>query len=170
MLNRTRRGGACIFMRGLLLTYAIHDRRVWVADSFAGLPQPDPRRAADLGDRHHSFAELSVGIEAVRENFRKFNLLDEQVVFLQGWFADSLPAARIERLALLRLDGDMYGSTLDALAALYHKVSPGGFVIVDDYGTVPACRAAVTDFRGAQGITVPIQDIDGMGVFWRVHV
>jgi hypothetical protein len=104
----------------------------------------------------------------VRENFRKFDLLDEQVAFLQGWFADTLPTAPIERLALLRLDGDMYGSTMDALMALYHKVSPGGFVIVDDYGAVPACRAAVTDFRAAHGVTAPIHDIDGLGVFWQV--
>ncbi len=158
------RGGACIFMRGLLLAYAIRDRRVWVADSFAGLPPPDPRHAQDRGDQHHNFAELSVRIETVRENFRKFDLLDEQVVFLQGWFADTLPAAPIERLALLRLDGDMYGSTIDALTALYHKVSPGGFVIVDDYGAVPACRAAVTDFRETHGITAPIHDIDGLRV------
>jgi len=162
------RGGACIFMRGLLLAYNIRDRRVWVADSFEGLPPPDPHHVQDRDDRHHSFPELSVGLETVRENFGKFDLLDAQVVFLPGWFAETLPAAPIERLALLRLDGDMYGSTMDALTALYHKVSPGGFVIVDDYGAVPACRAAVTEFRTAHGITAPIQDIDGLGVFWQV--
>ena len=162
------RGGACIFMRGLLRAYGITDRRVWVADSFTGLPPPDPRHAPDAGDQHHLHPQLAVGLETVRENFRKFDLLDEQVVFLPGWFADTLPAAPIERLALLRLDGDMYGSTMDALVALYHKVSPGGFVIVDDYGAVPACRAAVTDYRDAHGIDAPIQDIDGLGVFWKV--
>ncbi len=162
------RGGACIFMRGLLLAYEMRDRRVWVADSFAGLPPPDPRHVQDSGDRHHSFPELSIGLQTVQENFRKFGLLDDQVVFLQGWFAETLPKAPIEQLALLRLDGDMYGSTMDALTALYHKVSPGGFVIVDDYGAVAACRAAITDFRAAHGITAPIRDIDGLGVFWQV--
>jgi hypothetical protein len=140
------RDGACIFMRGLLKAYDISDRRVWVAGSF----------------------KLSVDLETVQENFRKFDLLDEQVVFLPGRFADTLHAAPIERLALLRLGGDMDGSTIDVLTALYHKVSPGGFVIVDDYGAVPACRAAVDDFRTAHGITAPIQDIDGSGAFWQV--
>ena len=162
------RGGACIFMRGLLKAYDVRDRRVWVADSFAGLPPPDPRYARDQGDAHHTFPQLAVDLGTVQENFRKFDLLDEQVVFLPGWFADTLPAAPIDRLALLRLDGDMYGSTMDALLALYHKVSPGGFVIVDDYGAVPACRQAVTDFREARGITAQIEEIDGLGVFWRV--
>jgi O-methyltransferase/8-demethyl-8-(2,3-dimethoxy-alpha-L-rhamnosyl)tetracenomycin-C 4'-O-methyltransferase len=162
------RGGACIFMRGLLRAYGIGDRRVWVADSFAGLPPPDPQYAQDSGDQHHSFAQLAVSLETVQENFRRFDLLDAQVAFLPGWFAETLPAAPIVRLALLRLDGDMYGSTIDALAALYHKVSPGGFVIVDDYGAVAACRAAVTDFRQARGVTAPIVDIDGLGVYWRV--
>jgi O-methyltransferase len=106
----------------------------------------------------------------VKENFRKFGLLDEQVAFLPGWFSETLAAAPIERLALLRLDGDMYASTMDALTALYHKVSPGGFVIVDDYGAVPACRQAVTDFREARGIKAQIVDIDGLGVFWQVPV
>lgn len=162
------RGGACIFMRGLLKAYSIWNRKVWVADSFAGLPPPDPRFAADRGDRHYEHKQLAVGLEDVRENFRKFGLLDAQVMFLPGWFSETLPNAPIQQLALLRLDGDMYGSTMDALNALYHKVAPGGFVIVDDYGAVPACRAAIVDFRAANGVMAEIRDIDGLGVFWRV--
>jgi hypothetical protein len=68
---------------------------------------------------------------------------------------------------VLRLDGDMYESTMDALTALYDKVSAGGFVIVDDYGCIEGCRRAVYDFRNARGIVDPIVDIDGWGVFWR---
>ena len=162
------RGGACIFMRGLLKAYGVRDRRVWVADSFHGLPPPDERHVADAGDEHHKHVQLAVNLAAVQENFRKFDLLDEQVRFLPGWFAETLHAAPIDRLAMLRLDGDMYGSTMDALTALYHKVSASGFVIVDDYGAVPGCRAAVDEFRAARGITAPIHDIDGLGVYWQV--
>jgi hypothetical protein len=90
------------------------------------------------------------------------------VRFLQGWFRDTLPTAPIERLALLRLDGDLYESTMDALLALYHKVSPGGFVIVDDYYTNPTCAAAITDFRAARGITARTTDIDVDALYWRV--
>jgi O-methyltransferase len=92
--------------------------------------------------------------------------LDDQVAFLPGWFRDTLPTAPMERIAVLRLDGDLYESTMEALVALYPKVTAGGFVIVDDYG-LPTCRAAIEDFRLAHGITDPIQLIDWTGAFWQ---
>jgi O-methyltransferase len=127
------RGGACIFMRGVLAAHDINDRRVFVADSFNGLPKPDDRYPADKGDQHHKDRYLAVSKEEVENNFRKYGLLDGQVVFLKGWFKDSLPNAPIKRLSILRLDGDMYESTRDALTNLYPKLSVGGFCIVDDY-------------------------------------
>lgn len=160
------RGGACIYMAGILAAYGIASRRIWVADSFAGLPPP--RCAEDAGDTHHVHHQLAVSLETVRRNFQKFDLLTEAVRFLPGWFSDTLPVAPIERLAVLRLDGDMYASTMDALVPLYPRVSPGGFVIVDDYHEVPGCRRAITDYRAQQRITAPIQEIDGLGVYWRV--
>lgn len=161
------RGGACILMRAVLKAYDVTDRIVWVADSFEGLPQPDESRyPADAGDRHHTFAPLAVSVDDVKANFSRYGLLDSQVRFLEGWFKDTLPIAPIKRLALLRLDGDMYQSTIEALEALYHKVSPGGVIIVDDYGALQGCRQAVHDFRGVQNVTAPIQDIDGIGVYW----
>ncbi len=112
--------------------------------------------------------ELAVSLESVKSNFKKFDMLDDRVKFLQGWFKDTLPAAPISTIAVLRLDGDMYESTMDTLNALYAKVSPGGFVIVDDYGLPEdACKRAVHDFRNAHGLTEPIIDIDGFGAFWR---
>jgi O-methyltransferase/8-demethyl-8-(2,3-dimethoxy-alpha-L-rhamnosyl)tetracenomycin-C 4'-O-methyltransferase len=162
------RGGACILMRGILEAHGDTARRVFVADSFAGLPPPDPVGfPADAGDTHHTFAQLRVSRADVEENFRRFGLLDERVVFLEGWFKDTLPSAPIDRLAVLRLDGDMYESTIEALDALYHKVSHGGFVIVDDY-FLPPCAKAVHDFRDRYAITSPILPIDGRGTYWRV--
>ena len=160
------RGGACIFMRAILKAWKVTNRTVWVADSFEGLPKPS--RPEDAGDRHHEFRELAVSLEEVQSNFQKYNLLDEQVIFLKGWFSDTLPLAPINKLSVLRLDGDMYASTMDTFDALYHKVSPGGFVIVDDYGAIAACKHAVSDFRAKNNITAPIVDIDSLGVFWRV--
>jgi O-methyltransferase len=164
------RGGACILMRGILRAYGDMGRKVWVADSFEGLPKPNAAKyAADKGDAHHKNSLLAVSLEQVQDNFRRYGLLDRQVGFLKGWFKDTLPGAPIERLAILRLDGDMYESTMDALRALYHKVSPGGFVIVDDYHAVPGCRKAVHDFMAAEYPTEPLtlQEIDGVGVFWQ---
>lgn len=161
------RGGSCIFMRGILAAYGDPDRRVWVCDSFEGLPEHDGRYEADIGDQFHTFTELAISVEEVQENFRRYGLLDDRVEFLKGWFADTLGTAPIEQIAVLRLDGDMYSSTMDALEPLYDRVAPGGFVIVDDYGAVPGCAQAVHDFRDARGIDDPIHTVDWTGSYWR---
>ena len=162
------RGGACILMRAVLAAYGVPDRIVWVADSFRGLPEPDAiQYPKDAGNMLHVFDQLAVSAEAVRANFERYGLLDGQVRFLEGWFRDTLPSAPIVRLAILRLDGDLYESTMDALNALYDKVSPGGIVIIDDYGILESCRAAVTDFRRDRGVTEAIYRIDDSGVHWQ---
>jgi hypothetical protein len=162
------RGGATIFMRAILRAYGVVDRSVWVADSFQGLPPPNPEKYPhDEGDRHHTERQLAISLEEVKGNFQKYDLLDEQVLFLKGWFSDTLPRAPIRQLALIRLDGDMYESTMDALVNLYPKLSPGGYVIVDDWGAVDACRQAIEDYRAANAIDDEIRPIDGKGVFWK---
>ena len=162
------RGGACIFMRGMLEAWGDADRRVFVADSFKGLPPPNPALyPADVDDAHHTYAQLEVSRRDVEDNFRRYGLLDDRVVFLEGWFKDTLPAAPIDRIAVLRLDGDMYESTIQALEALYHKVSPGGAVIIDDYFLVP-CARAVDEFRARHRIVSPLLPIDGCAVWWTV--
>src|SRR5438874_10694196 len=162
------RGGATIFMRAMLKAYGVTDRCVWVADSFEGLPPPNTGKYPyDANSQLHESRELAVSLEEVQANFERYGLLDGQVRFLKGWFCDTLPAAPIERLAVLRLDGDMYQSTMDALVSLYPKVSQGGYVIVDDYGCIPACRQAVRDYRSANNITDEIRDIDWTGIFWQ---
>jgi O-methyltransferase len=164
------RGGVCIFMRAALQAYGQTGRIVWVADSFEGLPEPDPKYPVDRVSALHEFKDvLGVSLEQVKANFTKYGLLDDRVQFLRGWFKDSLPNAPIERLAILRLDGDLYSSTMDAITNLYPKVSPGGFVIVDDYGALEGCRRAIKDYRAAHDITAPIIPIDRDGVFWQTQ-
>lgn len=162
------RGGCCVFMRGLLKAYEVEDRTVWAADSFQGLPRPNEQQYPDdKGARFHEMDVLAVPIESVEEIFERYGLLDGQVRFLKGWFRDTLPNAPIEKLAVLRLDGDMYESTMDVLRSLYYRLTKGGFVIVDDYGAYAACRKAVHDFRDEYGVSEPIQKIDWTGVYWR---
>lgn len=162
------RGGAAIFMRAVLKAYDVRDRWVWAADSFAGLPPPDPQRfPADAGDRHHTVGYLAVSLEEVLRNFDRYGLLDDQVRFLKGWFRDTLPTAPVRQLAVLRLDGDMYESTMEALIHLYPKLSPGGYLIMDDYGAVAGCRQAVHDYRSAHGVTEASCPIDWGGVYWQ---
>jgi len=161
------RGGASILMRAVLKANEVTDRRVWLADSFEGLPPPDPARYPhDTGLHLEVYKELAVSLEEVQTNFRRYNLLDDQVRFLKGWFRDTLPGAPVERLAVLRLDGDLYESTMDALDAMYPKLARGGYLIVDDYGDIPACKQAVHDYRDRHGIRDEIMAIDHAGVFW----
>jgi O-methyltransferase len=161
------RGGCCILMRGVLAANAVTDRRIFVADSFDGLPPPNAAYPKDADDQLFKHRELAVSVAEVQTNFRAYGLLDECVVFVKGLFQDTLAGLETGPLALIRLDGDMYESTIVALTALYPRVSPGGFVIIDDYGAIEACRAAVTDYRAQHGIEAPIHRIDWAGVWWR---
>jgi hypothetical protein len=161
------RGGACILMKGVLTAYAISDRRVYCADTFAGLPRPDSNVSADKRDRLHAFRELAVSEDMVRRNFAAYDLLDDRVVFPKGPFADTLPQLSNHRFALIRLEGDMYGSTMSALSNLYDRLSPSGFVIIDDYGALRSCAKAVHDFLDQRCLRVKIQPIDESCVWWQ---
>jgi len=162
------RGGASIFMRAILKAYNITDRRVFVADSFEGLPIPDAEKyPKDADSLLYKTMGLSVSMEEVQSNFRRYGILDEQVCFLKGWFKDTLPTAPISQLAVIRLDGDMYESTMDGLVNLYPNLSVGGYVIVDDYGALAACKDAVEDYRRNNKITDEIVKIDWTGVYWK---
>jgi O-methyltransferase len=162
------RGGSCILMRGVLAANGVTDRNVYVADSFEGFPPPCPgKRSKDKVLNLHRFSHLAVPVEEVRENFARYGLLDVRVIFVKGLFKDTLPTLDAGPFALIRLDGDLYESTLDALSALYPKLSSGGYVIIDDYNWIPACRDAVTDFRSQIAISAPIHEIDQTGVWWR---
>jgi O-methyltransferase len=156
-------------MRAVLAAYGITDRTVWVADSFRGLPEPDAAYPADGGDMPYTVDELAISVADVQRNFERYGMLDDQVRFLEGWFSDTMPSAPIDRLCIARLDGDMYGSTWDAITALYPKLSTGGFLIVDDYGAVAACARAIEDFREREQITEPLQQIPDYknGRYWR---
>lgn len=163
------RGGAAIFMRGVLAAYGEERKRVFVADSFAGLPEPRPGDLLDaLPVTRNRAAErfMAVSEEEVRDNFGRYDLLDGRVIFLKGLFHETLPKAPIEKLALLRADGDMFRSTMDILESLYDKLSPGGYCIIDDYALEP-CRAAVEAFRERRKIVEPPIAIDWTGVYWR---
>jgi len=168
------RGGVTIFMRAIVEAYN-QDRRVWVADSFTGLPEPDASKYPIEADTHHGkvmstvYDHFAVGLDQVKENFVRFGFLDHRVRVLKGWFKDTLSSAEISQLAILRLDGDYYESTHDALVHLYPKLSPGGYVIIDDYGedTWTYCRRAVDDYRERVGLRQPLAQVDSKCFYWK---
>ena len=75
----------------------------------------------------------------------------EHVITHKGWFRDTLPVSDTGPIAILRLDGDWYASTMECLTHLYDRVVPGGFVIFDDYGCYDGCRRAVDEFLATRG-------------------
>ena len=163
------RGGSCIYMAAILKANDITDRNIYVCDSFEGLPPPNVSGyPQDAGDNHYTVPFLAVDVDQVAANFAGYGLLNDQVRFVKGFFSDTLPqlAPDIEKLSLLRLDGDMYESTIVALENLYPKLSVGGYVIVDDYG-LPNCVRALTDFREYHGITDEYIKIDNSSVYWQ---
>jgi len=179
------RGGATIFMRGILKAYSVRDRLVWVADSFCGFPpvdkvssrsftSPQLRTAVngvEASDPHWKsvLETLRTGttLEDVKRNFERYDLLDEQVRFLPGFFSDTLPSGPVKKIAILRADGDLYDSTYQILDNLYPRVSLGGYVIIDDYHTFSECRQAAHDYLSATRKVVELEDIDADAVFWQ---
>jgi O-methyltransferase len=163
----TWRGGASIFLRSILKAYDVKDRSVFVADSFQGLPPVDADRFPADSGWDHTDPFLSVSLEQVKLNFSRYELLDDQVRFVKGWFKDTLPGLRDHVWSLLRLDADMYESTMDALQNLYPGLSSGGYVVIDDYGGLACCREAVNDFRDMHQIKDEIREIDWTGIYWQ---
>jgi hypothetical protein len=177
------RGGAAIFAATIFKAYgqscpSDSCRRVFVADSFQGIPAVDvahfPADAAHAGA--HLFGILSDNsMERVQRTFERFGVLTDSVVWLSGWFKDSLPPARANftRFAVARLDGDTYESTWQALDNVYDKVSAGGFVIIDDYTDWVGCRQAVDDFRARHAIVEELRPVrygpgeEVRGAWWQ---
>lgn len=161
------RGGGCIFMAGYLKAHGMEGRRVLVADSFEGLPKPSHEKDAGLDLSKEEVPELAIAQETVEKNFALYDLRDGNVVFLKGWFKDTLPKAPVGQLALLRLDGDLYESTMDTLTVLYDKVTEGGIVIVDDFNALSVCEQAVRDFFAQRDEPMPeFNEIDWTGIWW----
>jgi hypothetical protein len=158
------RGGACIFMKFYCDLYNLN-KKIFLADSFEGLPKPEIIQ--DKNDTHYTIDFLKVSKEEVMNNFELYKVLDENVIFIKGWFSDTLfNNEKITQLCLLRMDGDMYKSTMDVFMSCYNKVVENGIIIVDDY-CLPSCSNAVGDFRKENNIENPITIIDKCGIFWK---
>jgi cephalosporin hydroxylase len=152
----TGRGGAAIFMRGFLEAYELPGPRVWVADPFDG-------RGSPAGDRSPRFPS---DLNTVRDGFARFGLLDDRVVFLQGSPARTLAETSIDEVALLRVGSHDPSEVRAVLDALYDRVTPGGFVVIDAYGAAD-CQASVDGFRSERGVVDPLERIDWSGAAWR---
>jgi len=160
-------GGACIYMRAVLDILGVRNRIVYVCDAWDdGFPKPDGRFAIDNASTLHTRQYFKTSNVLVRQNFTDYGYNDEQVRFVQGMFKDVLPTTDTGPLALLRCDGDLYSSTWDSLVACYDRVSPGGYIIQDDYNVIANAQEATDDFRAQRGITAPLVKVDWASVYW----
>lgn len=147
-------GGMTILMYKVLDKFGYmmpHKKKIYACDSFEGLPSPglnDPEKDAK--------GKFSAGLETVKQNFNQYNVPEEAITIIPGWFNISLSKANIKSISFLRLDGDFYESTLDALNALYPKVSIGGLIYVDDYYSFQGCKKAVDEYRMRFNIASPL--------------
>jgi len=152
----TERGGACVFAQAVLKSLGNKNRRLWLANTFSGTVTADAANGL-----------LAVPKEEVKALFERYGLWDENIELLEGDYEETLAEVPIKTLAVIRIDGDSYESTIQALENLYSKLSDGGFVIVDDYGVRETCKAAVDDFRAEKNIVDTLHQIDHSGVYWR---
>lgn len=159
------RGGACILATAVVQALG-SDKKVYVSDSFEGLPKPEAKYSADDNDPHHTLEHLKISLDTVKNNFDRYGFLNDNVVFIKGFFKDSLQKVPFKKLSVLRMDGDMYSSTWEVLTLLYDKLSIGGYLIVDDYNALPACKKAVTDFREKMNIEDEIMRVDWSAIYW----
>lgn len=183
----TWKGGAVGLMALANLRFGRGRRVLHLFDSFMGIPEPDPEmdgakaisevrsvgchpagRLRPVAGFYESFAD---GTGTLADN----RWLLEEVIgypsthlrYHAGWFQDTVPTVgpSMEPIALLRLDGDWHASTRVCLEGLFSRLSPGGILIVDDYGCYEGCRRAVDDFLAERGVRLPLQPIDNQGVF-----
>lgn len=155
------RGGAIILMRALLNAHGIAHRKVVAADSFAGIPK-NQRAVNDPVDLWRD--RWVASREEVTENIERFGLLDDRIVFVEGFFADTLRHLVGNKFALIRLDSDSYDSVEESLLYLYPMLSKGGVIIIDDWH-LAGCQAAVLNYRQRYGVNEEIKVQDG-NAYW----
>ncbi len=153
-------------------------RKIWLFDSFEGLPEPTPEDGEVAKEYSDNKAQGKLNtinkcvgpLEEVKKIF--FDVLKinpKNVVIEKGWFQNTLPKAKekIGKISILRLDGDWYESTKCCLENLYDNVIVDGYIIIDDYGHWEGAKKALNEFFDVRKITPKLEKIDYTGVYFR---
>jgi hypothetical protein len=166
------RGGSSLYLQALNLLLELN-KKIWLSDTFSGFVEESithekDRQAFQLFTQTLKFAANFPTPGDVERLFRSCNLWNSDVTILEGPLEKTLLHPSIESLSLLHIDVDFYEPTRAALELAYRKLSPGGYVIIDDYGVdMFNCKDAVDDFRAANGITEPKYFMTDYIVYWR---
>jgi len=159
------RGGAMILAQAVLQVHCqTCNRRAILFDMFGVLDKT-------TGGYGKADSYLAVSKEQVQKNFVKYNLLNDNVRFIQGMFdltvAPYAAVAPLRPIAVLRIDGNFYKSYMDPLQYFYERVPVGGYIIFDDIGSHRQVQEAWADFQKWNGVVVQIQKIDRHGAFFQ---
>jgi O-methyltransferase len=162
------RGGASFLMADLLRQAGVRDRKVWLLDSFEGMPPAEEIDGAAAraweSDTEGAwyFNNVTASLEEVRQNAVGLGL-EPYARFVKGWFDQTLPAIRdrIGSIAILRIDCDWYASVRCCLENLYDHVADGGFVVFDDYYSFDGCAIAVHEFLGERKLSHRLESVMG---------
>jgi O-methyltransferase len=162
------RGGIGMWMQAILKYYNVR-KDIWLFDMFGLFPEPIHEKDKYINNIIKFLFANPPTVDDVRNNFRKMDLLDSNIKFVVGEFKNTVPVSKINNIALLRLDGDHYDSTMIVLENYYWNISKGGYCIIDDYNNEHiACRNAVDEFRLKHSINNKIIDTHGGSVYWQI--
>jgi len=155
------RGGSAALMGLTLKELSADDRRLWVFDTFEGLPPPSAE------DPDYDIAAPYTGscagsLDEVTQSFRQLGIAD-RAKLVKGLYQDTLASAPIDKIAVLHIDADWYLSVRCCLDDLYDKVSPGGVIQFDDYGWWEGARKAVDEFLAARSLAPELVRLDYAG-------
>ena len=140
------------------------DRTVWLFDSFQGMPETT---ASDGAEAKDYVGQVLGNVELVRKLVEQSGADMSRVRIMEGWFQDTFPKTSIAEIALLNIDADWYESVKLCLETFYDRITPGGFVSIDDYGHWPGCRKAVDEFLAARQLPYKLQEVDYTGRWFQ---
>lgn len=117
------------------------NRDIHLFDSWEGLPH-----ATTEDGRASMWVGEDVGSpRRVISVMKKLGINLSRLHFHRGWFHDTFPRTDIDNIALLHADGDFYESVRLTLETWLPKMTPGGFIQIDDYSAFVGCRRAVDE-------------------------
>lgn len=158
------RGGSSALM-ALWLKKLNSPKKIYLCDTFEGIPAPT-QEDPDYDKAVKLTGAFRGELEEIKDLFTRLGVLD-RAVFLKGKFQDTFPTFDAPPIAFLHLDADWYESTIVCLEKLWDRVTPGGLVQFDDYGSWQGCKKAVDEFFGKRGITAALHTIDRDGRWVR---
>ncbi len=163
--------GGCAALMALAMRETNQRRKLWLFDTYEGLPDPTEKDFAPGTSRTgvHVRPLLKGSCLGIYEQVKmllvhKFHLEEHDIVMVKGLFQGTLPVHRdrIGSIAVLRLDGDWYESTKCCFESLYDHVVPNGFIVIDDYGACFGAQKATDEFLKQRGVEVNLMS-DGRG-------